>query len=411
MGLETMVTSTEKFSELLTGTAELRAEVELVVNAAPVMDVHTHLFPPEFNELCLFGIDELLTYHYLTAETFRSARIPYDQFWALSKTDQADLVWKTLFVENTPTSEAAQGIISVLDVFGLDTRAPDLREARAFFNTQNLSEHIDQVFDIAGVSGVVMTNDPLDEAEGQIWENGGNADRRFKSALRLDHLLNDDGDLQHGTETAIRRFLDQWIQRMNPVYMAASLPADFQFPSDNMRDRLLREVILPAAKEHGLTLTLMVGVRRAVNPDLREAGDGLGRADVSAIERLCAQYPDVKFLVTLLSRENQHELCVAARKFNNLMPFGCWWFLNNPSIVTEITRERLELLGQSFIPQHSDARVLEQLIYKWKHARRQIADALCGSYEQLLQNGRAVTREEIARDVRRLFEGNFSNWI
>ena len=410
-GLEIMVTSTEKFSELLTGTEELRAEVELVVNAAPVMDVHTHLFPPEFNELCLFGIDELLTYHYLTAETFRSARIPYNQFWAMSKRDQADLVWKTLFVDNTPTSEAAQGIISVLDVFGLDTRAPDLREARTFFNSQNLSEHIDQVFDIAGVSGVVMTNDPLDEAEGQIWKNGGNADRRFKSALRLDHLLNDNGDLQQGTATAIRRFLDQWIQRMNPVYMAASLPADFQFPSDNRRDRLLREVILPAAKEHGLTLTLMIGVRRAVNPDLREAGDGLGRADVSAIERLCAQYPDVKFLVTLLSRENQHELCVAARKFNNLMPFGCWWFLNNPSIVTEITRERLELLGQSFIPQHSDARVLEQLIYKWKHARRQIADALCSSYEQLLQNGRAVTREEIARDVRRLFEGNFNNWI
>ncbi|HET9786403.1 MAG TPA: hypothetical protein VFP47_04685, partial [Pyrinomonadaceae bacterium] len=90
-----MITSTEKFSALLTDTAELRAEVELVVSAAPVMDVHTHLFPPEFKELCLSGIDELLTYHYLVAETFRSARIPYNQFWAMSKTEQADLVWKT----------------------------------------------------------------------------------------------------------------------------------------------------------------------------------------------------------------------------------------------------------------------------------------------------------------------------
>ncbi|HKY41992.1 MAG TPA: hypothetical protein VJM50_02785, partial [Pyrinomonadaceae bacterium] len=190
-----------------------------------------------------------------------------------------------------------------------------------------------------------------------------------------------------------------------------SLPPDFNFPSEDARDRLLREVILPTAKEHRLALTLMVGVRRGVNPQLREAGDALGRADVTAIERLCLEYPDVKFLVTFLSRENQHELCVAARKFNNLMPFGCWWFLNNPSMVTEITRERLELLGQSFIPQHSDARVLEQLIYKWKHARRQITDALCSSYEQLLQNGRAVTREEIARDVRRMFEGNFNEWV
>ena len=403
-----MVTTTEKLSELLTDREELRAEVELVVNAAPVMDVHTHLFPPEFNELCLFGIDELLTYHYLTAETFRSARVPYNQFWSMSKTAQADLVWKTLFVDNTPTSEAAQGIISVLDVFGLDTRAKDLKEARAFFNSQNLTDHINQVFDIAGVSGVVMTNDPLDEVEAEIWKTGINVDQRFKSSLRLDSLLN---DFDSGSAPAIRRLLDQSIQRLNPVYLAASLPPDFKYPSDDIRGWLMRDVIMPTAKEHSLTLTLMVGVRRSVNPELREAGDGLGRADVSSIERLCADHPDVKFLVTFLSRENQHELCVAARKFNNLMPFGVWWFLNNPSIVTEITRERLELLGQSFIPQHSDVRVLEQLIYKWKQARRQIADALYSSYEQLLQNGRALTRDEIARDVRRMFEGNFSDWI
>jgi hypothetical protein len=143
---------------------------------------------------------------------------------------------------------------------------------------------------------------------------------------------------------------------------------------------------------------------------LREAGDGLGKADVSSVERLCAEYPEVRFLVTFLSRENQHELCVAARNFSNLMPFGCWWFLNNPSIVSEITRERIELLGQSFIPQHSDARVLEQLIYKWKHARKQIADALYDSYEQLLNSGRAVAPEEISRDVARLFSGNFYEW-
>ncbi|HSE15654.1 MAG TPA: hypothetical protein VLB46_01290 [Pyrinomonadaceae bacterium] len=398
-----MVTSIE--SQLLSRTTELRAQVELVVNSTPVMDVHTHLFPPTFNDLCLWGIDELLTYHYLTAEALRSARVSYEQFWAMSRTEQADLVWKTLFVDNTPTSEAAQGIISVLDVFGLDTRAADLREARVFFSSRNIAEHLDHVFDIAQVSGVVMTNDPFDDAEDQLWTSGVSVDRRFRSSLRLDSLVNT-ADLAESTITRVRAFLDDWIQRRNPVYMALSLPPDFNFPSDDARDRLLREVILPAAKDHRLALTLMVGVRRGVNPQLREAGDALGKADVTAIERLCAEYGDIKFLVTMLSRENQHELCVAARKFNNLMPFGCWWFLNNPSIVSEITRERIELLGQSFIPQHSDARVLEQLIYKWKHARRQIAEALCSSYEQLLQNGRAVTREEIQRDVNRLFVEN-----
>ncbi len=407
-----MVTSTENHitsTELLRDAEELRAQVQLIVNSTYVTDVHTHIFPPAFQHLCLSGIDELLTYHYLVAETFRSANIAYERFWRMSKTEQADLVWQTLFVENSPVSEAARGVISVLDAFGLDTRAPDLTEARAFFNSRTLREHIDQVFDLALVSDVVMTNDPLDKAEVQIWKDDIDLDRRFRSSLRLDSLLNDG---QRGADVlSLRRFLDEWIQRMDPVYLAVSLPAEFQFPSDDTRDRLLREVVLPAAKDHGLPLTLMIGVRRQVNLKLRDAGDGMGRADVSALERLCAEFHDVKFLATFLSRENQHELCVAARKFKNLMPFGCWWFLNNPSIVSEITRERFELLGPSFIPQHSDARVLEQLIYKWRHARKEIADALYDSYARLLDSGRAVTSEEISRDVRRMFSGNFNDWV
>ncbi|HZN09668.1 MAG TPA: hypothetical protein VFB65_22935 [Pyrinomonadaceae bacterium] len=397
-----------KQAELLTDAAELRAQVEMIMNSTEVMDVHTHLFPPEFNRLCLFGIDELLTYHYLTAEAFRSAKIPHDRFWRMSKTDQADLVWKTLFVDNVPTSEATRGVISVLGAFGIDTRARDLKEAREFFNSRSLPDHVDHVFELANVSSVVMTNDPFDEAEDEIWQNRIDIDPRFKSSLRLDRLLNN-REIDVSSKPELRRSLDKWIQQMNPVYMGVSLPADFKFPADDTRDRLLREVVLPAAKEHGLAMTLMVGVRRRVNPNLRDAGDGVGRADVTAIERLCGEYPDVKFLVTFLSRENQHELCVAARKFPNLMPFGCWWFLNNPSIVSEITRERLELLGPSFIPQHSDARVLEQLIYKWRHARKEIAAALYDSYELLLHSGRAVTPAEISRDVRRLFSGNFAD--
>ncbi len=111
----------------------------------------------------------------------------------------------------------------------------------------------------------------------------------------------------------------------------------------------------------------MIGVRRQVNPALAPGGRWRGpRRSAAASKRFCGDHPDNRFLVSVLSRENQHELCVYARKFANLMPFGCWWFLNNPSIVEEITRERIEMLGMSFIPQHSDARVLEQLIYKWK---------------------------------------------
>jgi hypothetical protein len=147
-----------------------------------------------------------------------------------------------------------------------------------------------------------------------------------------------------------------------------------------------------------------------VNPRLRLAGDAAGRADLRALENLCRTFPDNRFLVSVLSRENQHELCVYARKFNNLMPFGCWWFLNNPSIVEEITKERLEMLGTSFIPQHSDARVLEQLIYKWQNTRMLLTRLLANTYRLLSNSGRGICRRDIERDVTRLFRSNFEQW-
>jgi hypothetical protein len=209
----------------------------------------------------------------------------------------------------------------------------------------------------------------------------------------------------------VQRFLMEWATRMRPAYMAVSLPDTFQYPQDTAGNRLLKEAVLPACRELQIPLSLMIGVRKQVNPSLRLAGDAVGKADLRALENLCREFPDNRFLVSVLSRENQHELCVYARKFNNLMPFGCWWFMNNPSIVEEITRERLEMLGTSFIPQHSDARVLEQVIYKWNNTRRTMAPILSESYRLLMEDGRGVTRSGIQRDITRLFRSNAEAWL
>ncbi|HEV2862060.1 MAG TPA: hypothetical protein VGX48_13710 [Pyrinomonadaceae bacterium] len=412
----------------LSDARELRRQVNEAVSASPVVDMHTHLFPPEFGALNLYGIDELLTYHYLIAELFRASDVTPEQFWRMPKASQADLIWESLFVRRTPLSEATRGVVAVLTSLGLDSRAKDLREAREFFAGVRAEDYVGRVLETARVSSVVMTNDPFDRKEARLWEAGADRDPRFLPALRIDPMLvgwrgalpalsaagfEASEDLGGRSVAEARRFLDLWVARMRPLYLAVSLPDDFNFPADAdpVRARVLEEIILPTCREHGLPLALMIGVRRGVNPALRVAGDGLGRADASAVERICAANPGVRFLVTFLSRENQHELCVSARKFSNLMPFGCWWFLNNPSIIEEITRERLELLGTSFVAQHSDARVLDQLIYKWQHSRRVVADALSEAYESLLADGRPVTREEIERDVARLFSGNFSRWV
>jgi hypothetical protein len=384
----------------------LEAAVADVLAATQVIDMHTHLFAPGFGSLGLWGIDNLLTYHYLEAELFRSSPIRPEQYWALTTAQRADLIWKTLFVEHAPISEAARGVVAVLHELGLDTSRPTLEPYRDFFREQHLTEHIARVFRLAGIESVVMTNDPLDPEESPRWESVTH-DLRFHAALRLDRLLNQ--ETAH-TPAEARRFLETWATRMCAVYMAVSLPDSFGFPAEDRRNQLLVEAVLPACRDLNIPLSLMIGVRRQVNPAIRLAGDASGRADLRSVEALCRDFPDNRFLVSLLSRENQHELCVYARKFANLMPFGCWWFLNNPSMVKEITRERLEMLGTSFIPQHSDARILEQVIYKWRNTRRTLAPVLANTYRLLTEDGRAVTREDIQQDVRRLFRTNFETW-
>jgi len=312
----------------------------------------------------------------------------------------------------------------VMTKLGLDPAATTLDDARHYFASQDLGSHVERVLKLANVTDVVMTNDPFDPQERAAWKS--QAHPRFHAALRLDSLLHCWNDsyrvlelqgfavsetLTPRTIAEARRFLDVQIERMRPLYSAASFPPDFTYGGDSVGERLLREVTLPTLAEHGVPFALMIGVSRGVNPALKGGGDGVGRADIRQVEALCRENPGSRFLVTILSRENQHELCVLARKFNNLMPFGCWWFLNNPSIIAEITTERLEMLGSSFIPQHSDARILEQVIYKWSHSRRVIADCLSDSYLGLFRESYPLTPEQIDRDVKRLFSGNFRDWV
>ena len=406
--------------------ADLFRNVEEAIASVPVFDVHTHLYPASFGGLCLWGIDELVNYHYLVAELFRSSAVTPQKFWALTKPQQADLIWDALFVKNTPLSEAAAGVVQVMIKLGLDPCQPNLKQAREYFASAKVGDYIDLVLKLARVSDLVMTNDPFNPIERAAWERNEACPANFHRALRMDPVLNDwdaaqavmaasgfktVADLTPQVASEARRFLDAWIARMRPVYLAVSLPFTFVYPDVSIRTRLIREVVLPTCIQHDIPFAMMIGVSRQVNPLLRDAGDSVGHADVGAVERICAENPDARFLVSMLSRENQHQLCVAARKFSNLMPFGCWWFLNNPSIVEEITSERLELLGSTMIPQHSDARILDQLIYKWAHSRRAIARALTASYARLLADGYPLTRQQIDRDVERMFSGNFRRWV
>jgi hypothetical protein len=401
---------------------ELAALVERIVETTPVVDMHTHLYDPALGSLLLWGIDEQLTYHYLVAEAFRHVQLPYDAFWRLSKREQADLVWRSLFERHSPVSEAARGVITTLNRLGIEPRRNDLPALRRWFSEWETEAFIDRCLELARVRSVFMTNSPFDDAERPVWERGFNRDPRFVAALRIDPLLLswpqasfhlksggyiDSQELSKSAFDGARRFLRDWAQRLSARYVMVSLPPSFRYPDTEATGQLIDNVVLPFCRESGLPFALMLGVKRAVNPALELAGDGVGRSDLAALERLCAAHPEVRFLVTVLSKENQHDLCVIARKFRNLHVFGCWWFTNIPSVIDEITRQRLELLGLTFTPQHSDARVLDQLIYKWDHSRRLIGRCLASKYLGLAQAGWWPSEVEIRRDVTHLFGGAF----
>ncbi len=396
--------------------------VEKAVQSTPVRDIHTHLYDPAFGDLLLWGIDDLLTYHYLVAEVFRHLDLPYEKFWRLSKTEQANRIWDVLFLQHSPLSEACRGVLTVLQKLGLEVRRRDLKALRQWFARQKAEKHITRCMELAKVEAIYMTNSPFDDVERRVWEKGFPRDSRFHAGLRIDPLLFEwpkaaqqltrwgfkaESQISPRTLDGVRRFLAHWTKKLDAQYLMVSLPADFVHPSETAASVLIEKAILPHCREFGLPFAMMPGVRRAVNPELRLAGDGVGASDLRGLSHLCRNFPDNKFLVTALSRENQHELCVLARKFRNLHIFGCWWFTNTPYLIDEITRMRLELIGTSFTAQHSDARVLDQIIYKWQHTREVIAPILIEKYLALEEAGWHSSGAEIERDVKDLLGGSF----
>ncbi|MFP4500992.1 MAG: glucuronate isomerase [Candidatus Hydrogenedentota bacterium] len=407
----------------------LQQAVHDTVQKTPLTDIHTHLYAPQFGGLLLAGVDELLTYHYLVAEYFRVSQTAPETFFSWEKPAQAAAIWQALFLERSPVSEACRGVVTALGRLGAPVAGKDLEAIRAWYAAMTTEQLVDRVFEAANVRDVVMTNDPFDSAENPVWlgkDGPGEVDPRFHTALRIDPLVNDWPNCTSALEARgyqvseivdamcvneLQRFLNDWIDILNPRYLAVSLPPDFVYPAEDVRTCVIDKAIVPVTAARNIPFALMIGVKRGVNPALQLAGDGVDKADLSSVEALCRRYPKNKFMLTTLSRENQHTACVIARKFRNLLLFGCWWFLNNPSLIGEMTRMRIELLGTSIIPQHSDCRVLDQLVYKWAHSRAIIAQVLAEKYTDLVHAGWTIEESQMRTEIENMLGGNFWRFL
>ena len=264
---------------------ELRLEVRRAIDEQPIWDIHTHLYPPSFGTtlggrsqpsdprgLLLWGIDELLTYHYLVAEVFRAVPasvLPYEKFWSMTKEQQAEHIWKNLFIERSPISEACRGVLTTLQRLGLDPDDRDLVRFRKWFAEQDVDAYIDQVMELSGVRRITMTNAVFDDNERERWlaNPAVAADSRFAGVLRFDPLLRNwpaavamlskwgyqvSEKFDAMTIEESRRFLREWIDRVQAIYCAVSLPPSFQYHGEDDQSNFavaLRQVVLPVLEE------------------------------------------------------------------------------------------------------------------------------------------------------------------
>lgn len=404
--------------------ASVAAAVEKAVREVRAVDAVTTLRQPAIASLRRVGIDDLLNDTRLVAEAVRTLGMTYRRFWHLTAEKRSELLWRHLFVDHTPLSTAARGVLSCLRGLGLTPKRGDQAKIRRWFAEKRPDWLIDRIFEVAGVESVIAVADPFEDVERRRWLRGFPRDERFRMALRLDALVFDwpnasrrlaEWDYQVSldfggeTEAEVRRFLEDWSARIDPASLSIALPAGFRFPHSGPSARLLENVVLPECERIGRPLATVVGEVADVNPGLRHAGFVRRPADLAPVERLLRHSVDHRVVLTAVAAANDEEVTAQASVFPNLHPAGVGARADAPA-ARELLCDRLALLGATFTPFVSRARVLDQLISTWESARSVVRDVLTEHYRELADSGLGVSRLDIARDADALLGGAFARF-
>ena len=394
----------------------LKEELNIIINNTEIFDIHTHLFPSSFKTYYLSGIEEVLNYHYLIAELLTSTNITPNAFYDLNNKDRAKKIWEELFIKQTPVSEACKGVLTILSSFEIDYSSKSFDQINTEYLELNLSDQ--DILNRSKISNLVMTNNPFDLEEWKLFEKKDWNSDVYLASLRLDDILLEPNKCVQLAKNKIQdnlnerdliiKYLDAVYEQSNPVYAAISLNKD---QLSTLIENKIFSYILEWLKLKKLPLSLLLGVKIQVNKEFLIAGDGIDRVDLSYLSKLCNKYPKNKFLCSCLSLNDQHELTVLGRKHSNMRIFGFWWFMNQPTLIEMIMNLRIELLGFNFIPQHSDARVTDQLIYKWSHFKVILNKILFSHYSELVLRGFKISEEKIITDVNKLLSKNALDFI
>jgi undecaprenyl diphosphate synthase len=68
-------------------------------------------------------------------------------------------------------------------------------------------------------------------------------------------------------------------------------------------------------------------------------------------------------------------------------------------MIESITKMRLEMMGTAFTFNHTDCRVVDQLLYKWKHSRESLVPVLVTQYRKIVDAGWPVSEADITPEL------------
>lgn len=252
-----------------------------------------------------------------------------------------------------------------------------------------------------------MTNNPFNNQEKIILRY--NKDKKYLPSVRIDDLFN---KTQYNNSNISPYNLDNlknikktinYIDKLN----ISTKPAYFSLSTENFiefKENLFFKNFFSILRKTKTPMMLLIGVKRGVNRLYRDAGDGIGIVDLNKLENILNKFPKNKFLVSCLDLKDQFRLSVIGRKFQNIKIVGFWWFNNNESVIENVLKQRFELLGDNFILQHSDARIIDQLVYKWLDFKSTYIKVMVEKYHKLLSLGYKIKASDLEKKINFHFE-------
>lgn len=385
--------------------SQIKFYIEKFVNSTPIFDIHTHLFPSKFKKYYNVGLIKLLNYHYLKAELFSLGNIKIKNFNNLDDNKKAKIIWNNLFLNRYPISTATQGVLRILKIYGVEDVNQKFDKILKITNENQLSE--EDIFKITNINQIVMTNNPFNSEEKKILNL--NKDSKYLPSIRIDDLFmkpKSKNEYLNSWYLSGQEKIKKAIKEIK-VIIQTNKPSYFSLSTENFKEfenEFFFKNFLSLLKETKTPMMLLIGVKRGVNKLYNDAGDGIGTMNLDHLEKILSNFPRNKFLVSCLDYRDQFKLSVLARKFQNLKIVGFWWFNNNESIIENLLKQRFELLGDNFIVQHSDARIIDQLVYKWLDFKSIYIKVMVEKYQKLLSLGYKIKATDLERKINFHFE-------